>query len=87
MVEFHVMDIKPTFNLLLGRPWIHELGAIPSSLHQMIRLNYQGLPMTIHASPLQIAINDQSLLEINHDNDEEDMWGFAVEPIFTIEME
>ena len=39
LVEFHVVDIKPTFNLLLGRPWLHELGAVPSSLHQMVKLN------------------------------------------------
>ncbi|RVW67920.1 hypothetical protein CK203_063499 [Vitis vinifera] len=25
-----------SFNLLLGRPWIHEAGAIPSSLHQKV---------------------------------------------------
>lgn len=32
-IEFQVMDIAPSYNYLLGRPWIHMAGAIPSSLH------------------------------------------------------
>ena len=30
---FQVLRIPTSFNLLLGRPWIHRVGAIPSSLH------------------------------------------------------
>ena len=33
-VEFHVMDITPNYNLLVGRAWIHPIGPVPSSLHQ-----------------------------------------------------
>ncbi|XP_052877301.1 uncharacterized protein LOC108471363 [Gossypium arboreum] len=29
-VDFLVMDIKPSYNCLLGRPWIHSAGAVPS---------------------------------------------------------
>ncbi|XP_040963953.1 uncharacterized protein [Gossypium hirsutum] len=32
-IDFIVMDIKPSYNCLLGRPWIHSAGAVPSSLH------------------------------------------------------
>ena len=32
-VEFQVMDISPSYNCLLERPWIHVAGAIPSTLH------------------------------------------------------
>ena len=32
-VEFHVMDISPSYNCLLERPWIHVAGAVPSTLH------------------------------------------------------
>ena len=32
-VEFQVMDISPFYNCLLGRPWIHITGAVPSTLH------------------------------------------------------
>ena len=30
---FQVLKIQSSFNLLLGRPWIHETDVIPSSLH------------------------------------------------------
>jgi hypothetical protein len=33
-VTFQIMDIHPAYSMLLGRPWIHMAGAIPSSLHQ-----------------------------------------------------
>ncbi|XP_017644182.1 uncharacterized protein LOC108484794 [Gossypium arboreum] len=32
-VDFLVINIKPSYNCLLGRPWIHSAGAVPSSLH------------------------------------------------------
>ncbi|XP_070055819.1 uncharacterized protein [Nicotiana tomentosiformis] len=32
-VEFQMLDISATYNLLLGRPWIHAAGAITSTLH------------------------------------------------------
>ena len=31
------MDISPSYNYLLGRPWIHIAGAVPSTLHQKIK--------------------------------------------------
>ena len=35
--EFIVMDINPSYNCLLGRPWIHMAGAVPSTLHQKVK--------------------------------------------------
>eukprot|EP00261_Vitis_vinifera_P025052 XP_010657630.1 PREDICTED: uncharacterized protein LOC100852852 [Vitis vinifera] len=34
---FQLLRIPTSFNLLLGRPWIHRAGAIPSSLHQKVK--------------------------------------------------
>ncbi|PKI45005.1 hypothetical protein CRG98_034612 [Punica granatum] len=36
-VTFQVLDIPNAFSLLLGRPWIHSVSAIPSSLHQKLK--------------------------------------------------
>ena len=33
VTEFTILDIPPTFALLLGRPWFHQLGGIPSTVH------------------------------------------------------
>ncbi|RDX93149.1 hypothetical protein CR513_24622, partial [Mucuna pruriens] len=32
-ITFQVMDIRLAYNCLLGQPWIHAIGAVPSSLH------------------------------------------------------
>ncbi|RDY06358.1 hypothetical protein CR513_09659, partial [Mucuna pruriens] len=36
-INFQDMDIRPTYSCLLGRPWIHAAGAVPSSLHQQVK--------------------------------------------------
>ncbi|RDX84408.1 hypothetical protein CR513_34540, partial [Mucuna pruriens] len=36
-ITFQVMDIRAAYNCLLGRPWIHEAGTVPSSLHQKVK--------------------------------------------------
>ena len=48
-VEFTVLDIPATFSLLLGRPWFHKLGGVPSTLHQMIKFPFGGEIVTIKA--------------------------------------
>ena len=32
-VEFQVLNIASCFSMLLGRPWIHDTKAVPSSLY------------------------------------------------------
>ena len=34
---FYVMDIRPSYSCLLGRPWIHKAGAVTSTLHQKLK--------------------------------------------------
>ncbi|XP_052736677.1 uncharacterized protein LOC128197875 [Vigna angularis] len=36
-VTFQVMDILPAYSYLLGRPWIHYAGVVPSTLHQKLK--------------------------------------------------
>ncbi|XP_052874431.1 uncharacterized protein LOC128279513 [Gossypium arboreum] len=54
-VDFLVMDIKPSYNCLLERPWIHSAGAVPSSLHQKLKLVSEGRLITINAEEDIIA--------------------------------
>lgn len=35
---FLVIPTKVNYNLLLGREWIHGVGAVPSALHQRIEI-------------------------------------------------
>nr|XP_009792389.1 PREDICTED: uncharacterized protein LOC104239455 [Nicotiana sylvestris] len=34
---FHIMDQDTTYNAITGRPWIHAMKAVPSSLYQVIK--------------------------------------------------
>ena len=34
---FYVMDIIPSYSCLLGRPWIHGVGVVTSTRHQMLK--------------------------------------------------
>ena len=47
-IGFQVMDLPSAFGLLLGRPWIHTAGAVPSSLHQKVRFVVDGKVVTVH---------------------------------------
>ncbi|KAL4181147.1 hypothetical protein AMTRI_Chr12g269800 [Amborella trichopoda] len=33
VIKSYVLDIKPSFNMLLGRPWLYENLAVASTLH------------------------------------------------------
>jgi len=35
------MDITPNYNPLLGRAWLHPNGAIPTTLHQKIKIPWK----------------------------------------------
>lgn len=36
LVEFAVLDCPSPYNIILGRPLIHRMGAVPSTLHQCV---------------------------------------------------
>ena len=36
--KYQVLDIDTSYNLLLGRPFIQMAGAVPSTLHQVMKL-------------------------------------------------
>ncbi|XP_059627611.1 uncharacterized protein LOC132270448 [Cornus florida] len=35
--SFVVVEIHPSYNLLMGRGWIHRVQGVPSTLHQVMR--------------------------------------------------
>ncbi|PKI67876.1 hypothetical protein CRG98_011734 [Punica granatum] len=46
-ITFQVLDIPNAFSLLLGRPWIHSVGAVPSSLHQRLKFIAEDRLITV----------------------------------------
>jgi hypothetical protein len=49
LVTLQVMDIHPSYSMLLGRPWIHAAGAVASSLHQYMKYIMNGMLVTVKA--------------------------------------
>ena len=39
-ITFQVIDMDTSYNLLLGRPWIHMARAVPSTLHQVVKFEH-----------------------------------------------
>ena len=46
-VTFFIMDINPSYCCLLGRPWIHRVCAVTSTLHQKLKFLLNGKVVTI----------------------------------------
>ena len=53
--EFIVMDINPSYNCLLGRPWIHMAGTVLSTLHQKVKFVVEESLITVVVEEDMIA--------------------------------
>lgn len=82
MVVFCVLEIPSSFNLLLGRPWLHraDVMGVPSTLHQKLILGLDAGTLIIHGgSEIRPHTEDNApLLEIMHGQEDVDMGGFVV---------
>ena len=60
--EFIVMDINPSYNCLLGRPWIHMAGAVPSIIHQKVKFVVEESLIIVAAEEDMIAATTTTAL-------------------------
>ncbi|XP_070015711.1 uncharacterized protein [Nicotiana sylvestris] len=62
--KFHVIEGDMRYNALLGRPWIHNVRAVPSTLHQMMKFpTKDGIKIVYgeqHAAQEMFAVNDMA---------------------------
>lgn len=72
------MEVRSSFNLLLGCPWLQKLGAVPSSYQQKIKLLLRGVPINIDTSPMKIQVMDKPQLTVQHIEEDEELLGFVV---------
>ncbi|RDX76837.1 hypothetical protein CR513_43132, partial [Mucuna pruriens] len=55
-ITFLIMDIQPAYSCLLGIPYIHAIGVIPSSLHQKVKfITWQQLINVMREKELIIS--------------------------------
>ncbi|RVW19217.1 Retrovirus-related Pol polyprotein from transposon 17.6 [Vitis vinifera] len=85
-IVFQVLRIQSSFNLLLGRPWIHEAGAIPSSLHQKVKFIHEGRIITIQ-SDRDIITSSEPVLHISHSEDDLHLTGFTFDEVQVVSLE
>ncbi|XP_070008155.1 uncharacterized protein [Nicotiana sylvestris] len=60
-VTFQVLDMDTSYNFLLGRPWIHVAGAVPSTLHQMVKFEHEDQEIVVHGEDEQSIYRDPSV--------------------------
>nr|XP_016507383.1 PREDICTED: uncharacterized protein LOC107825060 [Nicotiana tabacum] len=60
--KFHIIEGDMGYNALLGRPWIHNMREVPSTLHQMMKFpTKDGIKMVYgkqRATKDLFAVND-----------------------------
>ncbi|RVW62095.1 hypothetical protein CK203_058926 [Vitis vinifera] len=83
---FQVLRIPTSFNLLLGQPWIHIAGAIPSSFHQKVKFIHDGQVITVR-STRDIFAASEPVLQISHSENDLLLTGFTFDEIQTLEIE
>ena len=85
-ILFQVLRIQSSFNLLLGCPWIHEAGAIPSSLHQKLKFIHEGCIITIQ-SDRDVITSSEPVLHISHSVDDLHLTGFTFDEVQVVSLE
>ena len=85
-ILFQILRIQSSFNLLLGRPWIHEAGAIPSSLHQKVKFIHEGLIITIQ-SDRDVITSSEPVLQISHSEDDLHLTRFTFNGVQVVSLE
>jgi len=65
MVTLQVMNIHPSYNILLGRPWIHVARVVASSLYQCLKYIMNGISVTIKAEEIVSMIRNVVVPFIN----------------------
>ncbi|XP_059281291.1 uncharacterized protein LOC132034986 [Lycium ferocissimum] len=76
----HVIDAKTSYNILLGRPWIHENKVVPSTYHQCFKYLEDGVQKKIvaddepfaeteaHFADAKFYLKNRVLKEVKVDN-------------------
>ncbi|XP_075111717.1 uncharacterized protein LOC142181925 [Nicotiana tabacum] len=60
-VTFQVLYMDISYNFLLGKPWIHKARAVPSTLHQMVKFEYEDQKIMVHGEDEQLIYWDPSV--------------------------
>lgn len=68
-ITLQVMDIHPAYNCLPGRPWIHEVMAVTSTLHQKLKFVKNEKLVIVGGEQAMLISHLSSFSNINADED------------------
>ena len=85
-ILFQVLRIQSSLNLLLGYPWIHDAGVIPSSLHQKVKFIHEGRIIMIQ-SDRDVITSSEPVLQISHIEDDLHLTRFTFDEVQVISLE
>ena len=85
-ILFQVLRIQSSFNLLHGRPRIHEAGTTPSSLHQKLNFIHEGCIIMIQSNR-DVVTSFELVLHINHSEDNLHFTGFTFDEVQVVSLE
>ncbi|XP_070021883.1 uncharacterized protein [Nicotiana sylvestris] len=68
-MEFQVLDVAVSYNPLLGRPWIHDAKAVPSTLHQMVKFEWDREEIVVHGEDNWCVLSDAIVPFIEFEDD------------------
>lgn len=69
IITFQIMDIQAAYSCLLGRPWIHEAGAVTSTLHQKLKFIKNGKLVTVSGEEALLVSHLSSFSHIGGNDD------------------
>ncbi|XP_050919093.1 uncharacterized protein LOC127136596 [Lathyrus oleraceus] len=68
-INFQIMDINSMYSYLLGRPWIHAIGAVTSTLHQKMKFVMDNQLIIIYGEEDFVVSHLSSFRYIEADED------------------
>ncbi|XP_070006530.1 uncharacterized protein [Nicotiana sylvestris] len=74
---FQVLDIVVSYNLLLGRPWIHADKAVPSTLHQMVKFEWDRQEIVVHDED-NLCAHSNAVVPFIEMEDDKGSWVYQV---------
>ncbi|XP_070015193.1 uncharacterized protein [Nicotiana sylvestris] len=83
-MEFQVLDMAVSYNLLLGRHWIHVSKVVPSSLRSMVKFKWDRQEIVVHGDENLFAFNDTFVLFIEAEEDN-GSWVYQVSETVSVE--
>ncbi|XP_070029962.1 uncharacterized protein [Nicotiana sylvestris] len=76
-MEFQVLDVAVSYNLLLGQPWIHAAKAVPSTLHQIVKFEWDRQEIVVHDEDNLCAHSD-AIIPFIEVEDDKGPWVYQV---------